>query len=89
MSTDALVTSDAADAAGVVEPSTLLETLGLDAVGTHGRTGKGVGIAVIDSGLERGRDLDGAEHDQQYVFADGPDTSHPTTTTATARMSRG
>ena len=89
VSTDALVTSDAADAAGVVEPSTLLETLGLDAVGTHGPTGKGVGIAVIDSGLERGRDLDGAEHDQQYVFANGARRSHPTTTTATARMSPG
>ena len=57
---------------GAVEPSTLLQTLGLDAVGTDGPTGKGVGIAVIDSGLERGTDLNGAEHDKQYVFAGAP-----------------
>jgi len=72
VSTDAVVTSDAADSSGAVEPSTLLETLGLDAVGTEGPTGKGVGIAVIDSGLERGTDLNGGEHDKQYVFAGGP-----------------
>ena len=72
VSSDAVVTSDAADAAGAGEPSTLLETLGLDAVGTDGPTGKGIGIAVIDSGLERGTDLNGGEHDKQYVFAGGP-----------------
>ena len=89
MSSDAVVTSDAADAADAVQPSTLLETLGLDAVGTGGPTGKGVGIAVIDSGLERGTDLNGGEHDKQYVFAAVRDRSRRTTTTATARMFRG
>ena len=73
VSADALVTSDAAveaEATALRVPS--LETLGLDAVETDGPSGKDVGIAVIDSGLERGIDLHGGEHDKQYVFDGAP-----------------
>jgi serine protease AprX len=72
VSVDAVVTSDAAaDSVSEAIPSALLGTLGLDGTQDTGPSGKGVGIAVIDSGLERGTDLDGGEHDQQYDFAGG------------------
>jgi serine protease AprX len=72
VSVDAVVTSDAAaDSVNQAIPSTLLGTLGLDNTRDTDRSGRGVGIAVIDSGLERGTDLDGGEHDQQYDFAGG------------------
>jgi serine protease AprX len=73
VSADAVVQSDAiVGETGQTSPSTLLETLGLDAVRDTGPTGKGIGIAVIDSGLERGSDLNGGEHDQQYDVTGGP-----------------
>ena len=66
LSADAFVTSDAAaeeTADGI--PSPLLGALGLDEEDDQAPTGQDVGIAVIDSGLERGSDLDGGEHDDQ------------------------
>jgi len=73
VSADAVVNSDAiVSETGQTSPSSLLETLGLDAVRDAGPTGKGIGIAVIDSGLERGSDLNGGEHDQQYDVTGGP-----------------
>jgi serine protease AprX len=74
VSADALVTSDATvDQLSGAATTPLLETLGLDGdSGDDAPSGKGVGIAVIDSGLERGSDLDGGEHDQQYDFSSGP-----------------
>jgi serine protease AprX len=73
VSADALVTSDATvDQVSDAVAAPLLETLGLDDVANgDGPSGKGVGIAVIDSGLERGSDLAGGEHGEQYDFAGG------------------
>jgi hypothetical protein len=52
VSADAIVTSDViVNATGELVPSSLLQTLGLDALDDDGPGGKGVGIAVIDSGL--------------------------------------
>ena len=73
LSADAFVTSDAAaeeTADGI--PSPLLGALGLDEEDDQAPTGQDVGIAVIDSGLERGSDLDGGEHDDQYDVDGAP-----------------
>jgi len=65
VSIDADVTStDAADQTTAPPDSTLVETLGLDDVAF---TGKDIGIAVIDSGLERNHDLD-RSRDEVYDF---------------------
>src|SRR5215203_7094281 len=75
VSADAVVHSDATaeETTGVVA-SRLLATLGVDDAGESQAkrpTGKGVGIAVIDSGIERGPDLGGGEHDKQFEFDGG------------------
>jgi subtilisin family serine protease len=57
LSLDAVVTSTASAADAAPPDSTLVETLGLDDVPF---TGDGIGIAVIDSGVERNRDFDAA-----------------------------
>jgi serine protease AprX len=73
VSTDAPVRSDATiDDNGLVDPSPLLETLGLDGASDNGPSGKGVTVAVIDSGVQRGTDLSGGEHDTQYDFTPVP-----------------
>ncbi len=73
VSLDAVVQSDqTVEALTDAAVAPLLETLGLDPDKDADEvTGKSVGIAVIDSGLERGSDLAGAEHDRQYDFDGG------------------
>ena len=67
------MTSDAEiDGRGQRCSKCLLQTLGLDAVEMDGPSGKDVGIAVIDSGLEQGVDLHGGERDKQYAFEGAP-----------------
>ena len=85
VSTDALVSSFGTALENAAAGATLAEVLGVDG----GRwSGDRVGIAVIDSGLERGRDLDGGRTDKFFdLSTTGGDAR--STTTATAPTSRG
>ena len=71
VSSDAVVTGDAVsyDVTDV-----LLATLG---VGDSTLTGDHIGIAVIDSGLAKSRDLDGGQVDEFYDFTGSRKKSHP------------
>ena len=67
VSSDAVVTGDAVtyDVTDVSARQSLLATLG---VGDSTLTGDHIGIAVIDSGLAKSRDLDGGQVDEFYDF---------------------
>ena len=63
VSTDAVVTSFGTGLKSAAAGATLAEVLGVDA---ERWSGDKIGIAVIDSGLERGRDLDGGRTDKFF-----------------------
>jgi hypothetical protein len=85
VSTDAVVSSFGSALKNADAGATLAEVLGVD---DGPWSGDKIGIAVIDSGLARGRDLDGARTDKFYDLR-RPAPIARMTTTATAPTSRG
>ena len=69
VSTDAVVQSTGLSIDTENGLDTLEEVLG---IGTTELTGDKVGIAIIDSGLDRGDDLDGGRTDKFFNFTDAP-----------------
>jgi serine protease AprX len=67
VSTDAVITSFASTFDVSATGAMLDEVLGIDTADRHGAN---VGIAVVDSGLDRGRDLDGGRTDTFFDVID-------------------
>ena len=76
VSTDAIVTGDAVtyDLTSVSARESMLATLG---VGDSLMTGDHIGIAVIDSGLAKSKDLEGDQVDEFYDFTASRKKSKP------------